>query len=71
MAAGSRAAAWFSVDGITWTPIPHDTGSLYGGSTQGAGGVPWMFGVTLGGPGLVAVGADGTDAVVWTATAED
>ena len=40
------AAVWLSEDGITWSRVPHQA-SLEGG---------WMNAVTVGGPGLVAVG---------------
>ncbi len=56
------AAIWTSVDGVTWSRIPHD---------EEVFGAAWMNSVTVGGPGLVAVGGtdgywtDG-DAVVWT-----
>jgi len=55
------AAVWTSVDGITWTRVPHDD-AVFGGATMGS--------VTVGGPGLVAVGPgqveSGGDAAVWT-----
>jgi len=61
---GSNAAVWTSVDGVTWSRVPHDE-TLFG-----RGGVQAMQGVTSGGPGLVAVGRDGPvgslDAAVWT-----
>jgi hypothetical protein len=57
---GGRAAVWTSVDGITWSRVPHDE-ALSGGT---------MSSVTAGGPGLVAVGAeweeDESVAAVWT-----
>jgi len=57
------AAVWTSPDGTTWTRTPHNE------TTFGGTGNPWMFGVTAGGPGLVAVGLDGSggdlDAAVW------
>ena len=60
----SNAVVWTSVDGITWSRVPHDEAIFGGGS--GA----WMWNVTAGGPGLVAVGdagwADGHGAAVWT-----
>lgn len=58
------AAVWTSVDGVTWLRVPHD---------EEVFGRAWMESVTVGGPGLVAVGGtdgyftDG-DAVVWTST---
>ena len=56
------AAIWTSVDGETWSRVPHDEDVLGGA---------WIESVTLGGPGLVAVGGTGGyntdgDAVVWT-----
>jgi len=61
---GSRndldAAVWTSVDGITWSLVPHDAAVFGGAGLQG------MFDVTVGGPGLVAVGLDASDAAVWT-----
>lgn len=50
------AAVWTSVDGITWSRVPHDEAVFDG----------WMSSVTAGGPGLVAVGWDDMGAVVWT-----
>jgi hypothetical protein len=58
-----NAAVWTSPDGITWTQVPPDESSLGGDGEQS------MWGVTRGGPGLVAVGWDGSvdgDAAVWT-----
>jgi hypothetical protein len=49
-------AVWTSVDGITWSRVPDETISPEG----------FMWGVTAGGPGLVAVGSDGPNAAVWT-----
>jgi hypothetical protein len=54
------AKVWTSVDGLTWTRVPHDE-AVFGG--EGAQ-IPWS--VTAGGPGLVAVGEDGAGAAVWT-----
>ncbi len=58
------AVVWTSVDGITWSRIPHDE-AVFGGS-----GSQTMSKVIAAGPGLVAVGSDGTDddadAAVWT-----
>jgi hypothetical protein len=55
---------WTSVDGITWSRVPHDE-AVFGGVDEQS-----MFSVTVGGPGLVAVGWDGSDedfdAAVWT-----
>ena len=49
----NAAAVWTSVDGITWSRVPHDE------EVFGKGGNPAMLSVTAGGPGLVAVGVDG------------
>lgn len=49
------SAVWTSVDGIAWSRVPHDDG-VFGGA-----GEQTMHSVTVGGPGLVAVGADGFD----------
>ena len=56
------AAVWTSVDGYTWSRVPHDA-EVFGGAL--------IMSVTVGGPGLVAVGGTGGfntdgDAVVWT-----
>jgi len=65
----SRSAVWTSVDGITWTRVPHDEAIF------GRVGIQGMASVTSGGPGLVAVGIDepnsteamgGARAAVWT-----
>jgi hypothetical protein len=58
----AEAAVWTSVDGITWSRVAHDE------AVFGAIGGQEMNSVTVGGPGLVAVG-NGTDhrgADVWT-----
>ena len=67
---GFHGAAWFSVDGITWTRVPHDE-TVFGGEGDQA-----ISSVAVGGPGLVAVGSvvesvswgwgDDVDAAVWT-----
>ena len=61
------AAVWTSSDGITWSRVPHDE-AVFGGEDDQS-----MSSLIAGGPGLVAVGADGTnlrgrniDAAVWT-----
>ena len=41
------AVVWTSVDGITWSRVPHDE-AVFGGAE--------MYSVTVGGGGLVAVG---------------
>ena len=58
---GQHPAVWTSVDGLTWTRVPHDE-DAFDGSTS------IMLGVTSGGPGLVAVGRSmgGGQALVWT-----
>lgn len=58
------AAVWTSVDGITWSRVPHDE-ALFGGGNRS------ISSVAVGGPGLVAVGYDasGMDSyagAVWT-----
>ena len=55
------AAVWTSVDGITWSRVPHDE-AVFGGLTG-----QFMNSVTVGGPGLVAVGQEwDVGAAVWT-----
>ncbi len=56
------AAVWTSVDGLTWSQVPHDEAIFGGEETQ------QMWSVTAGAPGLVAVGAGSGNAVVWTST---
>jgi hypothetical protein len=56
----ARAVVWTSVDGLSWTRVPHDEAVFGGEGDQG------MFDVTVGGPGLVAVGEDDQGAPVWT-----
>lgn len=57
-------AVWYSTDGEEWTRVPDPDGVFGGPAAQ------YINAVTVGGPGLVAVGyewLDGTDApVVWT-----
>ncbi len=71
-----HAAVWTSLDGITWSRVPHDEAMQSascsppsGSCFDGAVGLE-MRSVTVGGPGLVAVGfdghPDGENAVVWT-----
>jgi hypothetical protein len=59
-----HAAVWTSADGITWSRVPHDEAAF------GGAGEEFMTSVTVGGPGLVAVGWDlgptDADAAVWT-----
>jgi hypothetical protein len=60
---GVRAAVWTSVDGITWSRVPHDEAVFDAELGQ------WMWSVTAGGPGLVAIGnafqVDGAHAAAW------
>jgi len=56
---GDDAAAWTSVDAVTWKRVP-DEGNVFGGGDTG------MSSVTVGGPGFVAVGGDGAGIAVWT-----
>jgi hypothetical protein len=57
------AAVWTSFDGLTWSRVPHDE-LVFGGE-----GDQIIRAVTIGGPGLVAVGTDyrhgDQDAAVW------
>jgi hypothetical protein len=60
-----RAAVWTSVDGITWSRVPHDE-EVFGGD-----GALGMWRVAAGGPGLVVVGLDSRGShhehgAVWT-----
>ena len=57
------AAVWTSVDGYAWTRVPHDP-EVFGDAGFES---DWLMeSVTVGGPGLVAIGkADGATAV-WT-----
>ena len=55
---------WTSVDGLTWSRVPHDE-AVFGGEDDGYYGQS-MSSVTAGGPGLVAVGSDVGRAAVWT-----
>jgi hypothetical protein len=48
----SSAAVWSSVDGATWSRVAHDE-TVFGGD-----GLVAMHDVTVGGPGLVAVGGE-------------
>ena len=62
----SDAAVWTSSDGVSWSRVAHDE-ALFGGE-----GTQEMSSVTVGGPGLVAVGSDSpdndSDAAVWTSS---
>ena len=56
-------AVWTSVDGITWSQVPHDDAV--------SGRYPdWISDVTVGGSGLVAGGSEADDAAVWVWEAE-
>jgi hypothetical protein len=48
------AAVWTSPDGLTWCRVSHDEAVFSGLDYQS------MFGVVVGGPGLVAVGESNT-----------
>lgn len=64
---GLNAAVWTSVDGITWSAVPHSQVSPDSHDPDEFGnGKTWMHSVTAGGPGLIAVGADAWSAAVWT-----
>ena len=64
------AAVWTSVDGITWSRVPHHEAIFGGGGRQG------MLSVIAAGPSLVAVGRDDDDndfdaGAVWVAATEN
>ncbi len=56
----SNAVVWTSVDGIAWSRVRHSEAVF--GREDGQ----WIWSVTTGGPGLVAVGFDSSGAAVWT-----
>jgi hypothetical protein len=56
---------WTSVDGITWSRVPHDD------AVFGVDGDEEISSVTAGGPGVVAVGGSNGDAAIWVATPEN
>ncbi len=64
------AAVWTSPDGETWTRVPHDPDVFGSGvhdrSGDGLVGDWSMEAVTVGGPGLIAVGHDPDGPAVWT-----
>jgi len=62
---GGAAAAWTSTDGMAWTRVPHDD-AVFGRAEEAT--EARIYDVTVGGPGLVAAGAIGHDAAVWTST---
>jgi len=57
------AAVWWSLDGLTWSRIPHDE-TVFGGP-----GYQSMLSIAVAGPGLVAAGWDTSreswDAAIW------
>jgi hypothetical protein len=55
---GQGAAVWTSLDGISWSRVPHDEALSGGEETPPACCGTSMSSVTVGGPGLVAVGRD-------------
>jgi len=59
-----NAAVWTSRDGISWSRVPHDE-TVFGDGNDGIG-TPAMLDVTVGGPGLVAVGVNRGEVPVWT-----
>jgi hypothetical protein len=54
----SATAVWTSVDGITWSRVVDDD-AVFGRWPD------WVFRVTVGGPGFVAVGNQDGDAAIW------
>jgi hypothetical protein len=65
-----NAVVWTSSDGISWSRVPHDD-AVFGGEVGPVFGGAGMSSVAVGGPGLVAVGSDGSPdgggvAAVWT-----
>lgn len=58
---GWSAAVWTSPDGLTWTRVPHDPEIFGTGLVRNDLWVPQtaMRDVTVGGPGLIAVGEEG------------
>jgi len=71
---GQDAVVWTSSDGITWSRVPDDE-AVFGGTDRPDLNRQWMNGVTAGGPGLVAVGTDGTgvayDPGQWSGASDD
>ena len=64
---GLYATVWTSMDGITWSRVPFNR-EVFGSQDpeEPGGGRSWLHGVTVGGPGFVAVGSDSWAAAVWT-----
>ena len=63
--AGTTAIVWTSVDGTAWSRLPYQDAFASPGYE---GNDTAMHSVTVGGPGLVAVGTDSRVAAVWTST---
>ncbi len=63
---GAVAAVWRSTDGSSWERVLHDD------AVFGPGGHQWMWSVTAAGPGVVAVGHQGSfddrDVAIWYST---
>jgi hypothetical protein len=59
---GSNAAVWTSVDGMSWSRVPHED-AIFGGEADQE-----IKSVALADVGLVAVGTDGSRAAVWAST---
>jgi hypothetical protein len=57
----SDAAVWTSADGLAWSRVPHDEAAFGGAGNQ------VMSSVAVGGPGLVAVGYEESDAATHAA----
>ena len=55
-----------SPDGVSWLGLPNGVAAALGSADEEPGFSGVMNGVTVGGPGLVAVGTVGPDAAVWT-----
>ena len=60
------AAVWTSPDGLTWSRVPHDD-DVFAVSNDWGDLTEVMLSVTVGGPGLVAVGFDSADQCEWGA----
>jgi hypothetical protein len=60
------AAVWTSSDGFTWSRVPHNDAVFDAVVAFGVAGGAEMTSVTVGGPGLVAVGEAHGFAAVWT-----
>jgi hypothetical protein len=60
------AAVWTSPDGLLWSRVAHSDAVFDATVAFGLAGGAEMTSVTVGGPGLVAVGEAGSSAAVWT-----